>query len=60
MGYLRSDPKLYNCPVYSTTERGHRFLTVATLKTSEPAKKWIKAGVALIMQTPGGGAKVVW
>ena len=52
VGYLRPDPGLYNCPVYSTTERGSRFLTVATLKTSAPAEKWIKAGVAIMMQTP--------
>ena len=52
VGYIRPDAGLYNCPVYSTTERGSRFLTVATLKTSAPAEKWIKAGVAIMMQTP--------
>ena len=52
VGYMRPESTLYNCPVYSTTERGSRFLTVATLRTSAPVKKWIKAGVAIIMQTP--------
>jgi dynein heavy chain len=50
VGYLRQDPAVYDCPVYTTTFRGPTYVYLATLKTLEPVHKWTLAGVALIMQ----------
>ena len=51
VGYLRGDPKLYECPVYVTGARGPTFVFLATLKTVDPVHKWILAGCALLMQS---------
>lgn len=50
VGYLRQDPAIYDCPVYTTTFRGPTYVYLATLKTMDPVSKWTLAGVALIMQ----------
>jgi dynein heavy chain len=53
VGYLRNDPKTYECPVYVTTFRGPTYVFLATLATDDkkaPVNKWVLAGVALIMQ----------
>ena len=50
VGYLRGDPGLYECPVYSTSFRGPTYIFIATLKTTVPSTKWILSGCALIMQ----------
>lgn len=51
VGYLRGDPNIYECPVYSTSFRGPTYIFLATLKTRDPATKWILSGCALLMQT---------
>jgi dynein heavy chain, axonemal len=50
IGFLRQDPAIYDCPVYTTTFRGNTYTFLATLKSEEPVSKWTLAGVALIMQ----------
>lgn len=50
VGYLRHDPTVYECPIYTTTFRGPTYVVLATLKTRDPVEKWIQAGVAIIMQ----------
>ena len=51
VGYVRGDPSLYECPVYTTSARGHTFVFLATLKSVDPTHKWILAGAALLMQS---------
>lgn len=51
VGYLRGDPHLYECPVYTTSARGPTFVFLSTLKTVQPVHKWVLAGVALLMQS---------
>lgn len=50
VGYLRGDPNIYECPVYTTSFRGPTYIFLATLKTSVPSTKWILCGVALLLQ----------
>ena len=40
---------VYECPVYSTQQRGDTFVFTATIRSRFPASKWVLAGVALIM-----------
>jgi dynein heavy chain len=49
----KEDPNLYQCPVYLTTARGATYVFTAQLKTKAPARKWILAGVALILDVEG-------
>jgi dynein heavy chain len=51
VGYLRGDPNLYECPVYTTSSRGPTFVFLATLNSVDPTSKWVLAGVALLMQS---------
>jgi dynein heavy chain len=51
VGYVRNNPELYECPVYTTSARGHTFVFLATLKSVDPTHKWVLAGVALLMQS---------
>jgi dynein heavy chain len=51
VGYIRPEPDLFNCPVYTTTFRGPTFVFVATLKTDGDRRRWISAGVAISFQT---------
>jgi len=50
VGFLRNDPKVYECPVYQTTMRGPTYVFLATLTSKEAIAKWVLAGVAIIMQ----------
>ena len=50
VGYLRGDPEIYECPVYTTSFRGPTYIFLATLKTKDPATKWILSGCALMLQ----------
>jgi dynein heavy chain len=50
VGYLRQDPAVYDCPVYTTTFRGPTYVFLATLRTRDPVHKWTLAGVAVMMQ----------
>ena len=43
------DRDMYSCPVYKTQFRGPTYVFAANLRTKAPAKKWIMAGLALIM-----------
>jgi dynein heavy chain, axonemal len=51
VGYIRGRSDIYECPVYTTTFRGPTYVFLATLRTREPKSKWVRAGVAIIMQT---------
>lgn len=51
VGYLRRVPDIYECPVYITSFRGPTYVFLATLKTIEPATKWVLTGTAILMQT---------
>lgn len=51
VGYLRPEPEIYNCPLYTTQMRGPTFTAVCSLKTKDLNSKWILGGVALMMQT---------
>ena len=42
--------KIYTCPIYMTTIRGPTFVFSGPLKTRNDPKKWVLAGVALVMQ----------
>jgi dynein heavy chain len=50
VGYLRRDPAVYECPIYMTSFRGHTYIFLATLKTSDPKSKWVLTGTAIMMQ----------
>ena len=51
VGYLRRTKGIYECPVYTTSFRGHTYVFLGTLKTSDPNTKWILTGTAMLMQT---------
>lgn len=50
VGYLRHDPNIYECPIYTTSFRGPTFVFMATLETSEAPSTWVQRGVALLLQ----------
>ena len=50
VGYLRHDPAIYECPVYTTSFRGPTYVFMATVKTKEDKAKWVQRGVALLLQ----------
>jgi dynein heavy chain len=52
VGFLRNDPRVYECPVFITLSRGATYVFLATLNTIQPTSKWVLTGTALIMQTP--------
>jgi len=50
----KEDKSLYICPVYKTEDRGGgTYVFPAQLKTRAPPRKWILAGVALILDVEG-------
>jgi len=51
VGYLRRTEGIYECPVYTTSFRGHTYVFLATLRTVEPNSKWVLTGTAILMQT---------
>ena len=51
VGYIRSDPNVYECPVYTTSARGPTFVFLGTMATVDPTTKWILAGVAILLQS---------
>jgi dynein heavy chain len=53
VGYMRNMEGIYECPLYTTTARGPTYVFLCTLKTLEPKSKWVRAGVAMIMQEDG-------
>jgi dynein heavy chain len=40
---------VYPCPVYKTQDRGVGFVCTCYIKTKQPPKKWVMAGVSLIL-----------
>ena len=50
VGYLRNDPNIYECPVYTTSFRGPTFVFLATLQSGGQNSKWVQRGVALLLQ----------
>jgi len=53
VGYMRHENGVYECPLYTTTFRGPTYVFLCTLKTTESKEKWVRAGVAIIMQQDG-------
>lgn len=51
VGYLRRQADIYECPVYTTSFRGHTYVFLATLKSVDPTSKWVLTGTAILMQT---------
>mmetsp|Transcript_25635 Transcript_25635/g.52563 ORF Transcript_25635/g.52563 Transcript_25635/m.52563 type:complete len:263 (+) Transcript_25635:3-791(+) len=54
VGFLRHDPQIYECPVYTTSFRGPTYVFMATLRIDDSAStvaKWTLLGVALLLQT---------
>ena len=51
----RKNNNLYQCPVYTTEDRGGTFIFTAQLNTSSknPPRKWILGGVAIILDVEG-------
>ncbi|KAA0166994.1 hypothetical protein FNF28_02917 [Cafeteria roenbergensis] len=51
VGYIRGVADTYECPVYTTTFRGPTYVFLATMKTRQDKTRWVRAGVAIIMQS---------
>jgi dynein heavy chain, axonemal len=49
----KEDKSLYQCPAYKTEDRGSTYVFTAQLKTKVSPRKWILAGVAIIMDVEG-------
>lgn len=49
----KEDKGLYQCPAYKTEDRGNTYVFTAQLKTRYPPRKWILAGVAILMDVEG-------
>lgn len=49
----KEDKSLYNCPCYRTEDRGNTYIFPAQLKTRYNPRKWILAGVALLLDVEG-------
>ena len=50
VGYMRQSEVIFDCPVYFTTFRGPTYIFLATMPTQDGVRKWVLAGVALILQ----------
>jgi len=49
----KADKGIYSCPVYKTELRGNTYVFNAQLKTKQAGRKWILAGVAIILDVEG-------
>ena len=49
----KDEKGIYSCPMYQTELRGNTYVTNAQLKTKQPPRKWILAGVAIILDVEG-------
>jgi dynein heavy chain len=49
----KEDKTVYQCPAYKTEDRGSTYVFTAQLKTRQPSRKWVLAGVAIIMDVEG-------
>ena len=54
----KEDRTLYQCPVYKTEDRGNTYVFTAQLKTRYLPRKWILAGVVMLMDVEGVGDDV--
>jgi len=43
---------VYTCPVYKTTFRGNTYVFDATLRTKHSPRKWVLAGVVMLLEVP--------
>lgn len=48
-GEGKEDKTVYQCPAYKTEDRSATYVFTAQLKTRYPPRKWVLAGVAIIM-----------
>ena len=49
----KEDRSLYHCPCYRTEDRGNTYIVPAQLKTRYNPRKWILAGVGLLLDVEG-------
>lgn len=49
----KEDKTVYQCPAYKTEDRSATYVFTAQLKTRHPPRKWVLAGVAIIMDVEG-------
>ena len=49
----KEDKSIYQCPCYKTEDRGNTYVFTAQLKTRHIPRKWILAGVAMLMDVEG-------
>ena len=49
----KEDKSTYLCPCYKTEDRGNTYVFTAQLKTRHIPRKWILAGVAMLMDVEG-------
>ena len=49
----KEDKSVYQCPCYKTEDRGNTYVFTAQLKTRHLPRKWILAGVAMLMDVEG-------
>lgn len=49
----KDEKGIFQCPIYKTELRGATFVDYAQLKTKQPPRKWILAGVAIILDVDG-------
>lgn len=52
-GEGKEDKTVYHCPAYKTEDRSATYVFTAQLKTRQPPRKWVLAGVAIIMDVEG-------
>jgi dynein heavy chain len=45
----KEDKTVYQCPAYKNEDRSATYVFTAQLKTRYPPRKWVLAGVAIIM-----------
>lgn len=49
----KEDKTIYQCPAYKNEDRSATYVFTAQLKTRQPPRKWVLAGVAIIMDVEG-------
>jgi len=50
---VKDEKNTFQCPMYKTELRGATFVDYAQLKTKQPPRKWVLAGVAIILDVEG-------
>jgi len=49
------DKTIYQCPTYRTEDRGNTYIFTGQLKTRQEPRKWILAGVVMLLDVEGVG-----